>query len=109
VALGELFTAPNPACKGIDRQVAFIVTPKQAIARALVKVFDPLGALMVTITSEEGKRFAAGTRYVLGTWDLTNRAQRYIAGGTYLAVAVFTGPDGTKEIQKKFIGIKNSR
>ncbi len=109
VTLGELFVTPNPACKTIDRQVEFIVTPKQDIAQAVVKVFDPFGNLMAEIISEEGKRFPAGRQCSLGTWPLTNRSKRFVAGGAYVAVVIFTAPDGTKDMQKTLIGIKNSR
>ncbi len=101
--------APNPVYLNETNTVQFLVTQGSRMVNAEVKIYDALGNLIYAFENNHIEGYPLGSCNTIGSWDLTNTNQRKVASGVYLAVVLFTGPEGEKEIVKQIIGIKNEQ
>jgi hypothetical protein len=93
VVAGEVFAGPNPVPK--HTAVSFFRVGR-AIAGGKLTVFDGMGNRVVTIPLRD-KNAAAGSKRVVGTWNLKDAGGRPVAAGTYAVRGAVTAKDGTRE------------
>ncbi len=91
--------APNPATP-YNRMMNIVVKGTNG-ASVRVSIFDNLGHL---IDEQSEDIYVNGTHRFI--WDLTNRYGVSVGSGSYVAIAVVTHRDGSREMFRKMIGVQ---
>jgi hypothetical protein len=97
VNMSELLFAPNPVPQNAAE--VFFVTPSALSGKWNITIFDNLGNRI------DSKEFESNGGHTY-SWDLTNEYGAPVASGTYMALLIQQGSDGTVKKFKRMIGVK---
>jgi len=93
----KLLFAPNPV--SLEDGEIFFTIPENLNGELTVTIFDNLGNVIDLQEFESG----AGSTY---RWDLRNSSGVLVSSGTYVAVIEVAFEDGSREVVKRSIGVK---
>ncbi len=97
---------PNMATRG--QQVTFSLVSERKVNTAEITIYDALGNVVKTITTQGIREKHNNYRNLLGKWDLTNKRGKAVSNGTYLAVVLIMDNNREITVLKGKIGIKDN-